>query len=178
MKVYKKYKSGLFLTIDTTLPANGPLRFWKKSFKSFVKVILNDKLKIFHENVKPNQAQYNLDIEMAKISELSSKELDKYENITDEDLGYKPGVVGKVKLEYSPFGEALNHTKNKPNKRDKVVNIYKNLVFDTLHSFASLEISVIWKNCQLILCKKDWMIFIKKLMGSNMLLHRIKKTKI
>ena len=115
---------------------------------------------------------------MAKISELSSKELDKYENITDEDLGYKPGVVGKVKLEYSPFGEALNHTKNKTNKRDKVVNIYKNLVYDTLHSFASLEISVIWKNCQLILCKKDWMIFIKKLMGSNMLLHRIKKTKI
>ena len=58
------------------------------------------------DKIKANQAQYNLDREAAKISALSSKELDKYEYLTGEDLGYRPGVVEKVKFKYSPLGEA------------------------------------------------------------------------
>ena len=58
-----------------------------------------------------------------KISALLSKELDKYEYLTGEDLGYKPGVVEKVKFEYSPLGEVLsNKAKSKIYKRDKVIN--------------------------------------------------------
>ena len=34
--------------------------------------------------------------------------MNKYEYLTGEDLGYKPGVVEKVKFEYSPLGETLN----------------------------------------------------------------------
>ena len=34
--------------------------------------------------------------------------MNKYEYLTDEDLGYKPGVVEQAKFEYSPVGEALN----------------------------------------------------------------------
>ena len=50
---------------------------------------LTDELKILDDKIKGNQAQYNLDREAAKISSLSSKELDKYEYLTSEDLGYK-----------------------------------------------------------------------------------------
>ena len=32
------------------------------------------------------------------MSALSSKELDKYENLSGEDLGYKPGLVVKVRI--------------------------------------------------------------------------------
>ena len=63
-------------------------------------MILDDKIEV-------NQAQYDLDIEAARISALLSKELEKYEYLTSEELGYKPGVVEKAKFEYSPLDEAL-----------------------------------------------------------------------
>ena len=37
------------------------------------------------DKIKANQAQYDLDREAAKISALSSKELDKYEYLAVED---------------------------------------------------------------------------------------------
>ena len=72
-----------------------------------MKMTLTDELKILDGRIKANQAQYDLDREAAKISALSSKELNKYDYLTGEDLGYKPGVVEKVKFQYSPLGEAL-----------------------------------------------------------------------
>ena len=60
---------------------------------------LTDELKTLDDNIKANQGQYDLDREAAKISALSSKELDKYD--------YKLRVVEKVTFEYSPLGEAL-----------------------------------------------------------------------
>ena len=65
---------------------------------------LTDELKIINNKVKAIQAQYILDREAAKMSALSSKELDKYEYLTGKDLRYKPGVVEKSKFEYSPLG--------------------------------------------------------------------------
>ena len=62
---------------------------------------------ILDDKIEANQAQYDLDIEAARISALLSKELEKYENLTSEELGYKPGVVEKAKFEYSPLDEAL-----------------------------------------------------------------------
>ena len=49
---------------------------------------LTDELKILDDKIKANQAQYDLDREAAKISALSSKELDKYEYFIGEDLRY------------------------------------------------------------------------------------------
>ena len=54
---------------------------------------LTDELKILDDKVKTNRVQYDLDREVAKISALLSKELDKYEYFTGEDLRYKPRVV-------------------------------------------------------------------------------------
>ena len=67
--------------------------------------ILDDK--ILQSCIKANQAQYELDREAAKISELWSKDLDKYAYLNGGDLGYKPGVVERAKFQYSPLGEAL-----------------------------------------------------------------------
>ena len=70
---------------------------------------LTDELKILDDDkIKANQAQYDLDREAAKISALSPKTLDKYEYLTGEGLGYKPGVVKRAKFEYSPLGETSN----------------------------------------------------------------------
>ena len=43
-----------------------------------------------------NEAQYDLDRKAAKISALSSNNLDKYEYLTGEDLGLKPSTVEKL----------------------------------------------------------------------------------
>ena len=59
---------------------------------------LIDEFKILDDKIKANKAQYDLDREAAKFSALSSKGLDKYEYLIGEDLGYKPGVVEKVKF--------------------------------------------------------------------------------
>ena len=62
---------------------------------------LTDELKIIDDEIKANQAQYNLNREAAKISALSSKKLNKYEYLSGEDLSYKPSVIEKDKFEYS-----------------------------------------------------------------------------
>ena len=54
---------------------------------------LADEIKVLGDKIKGNQPQYSVDRKAAKISELSSGELEKYEYLTGEDLGCKPGVV-------------------------------------------------------------------------------------
>ena len=50
-----------------------------------------------------NEAQYGLDRKAAKISALSSNNLDKYEYLTDEDLGLKPNTIKQARFDNSPF---------------------------------------------------------------------------
>ena len=52
-----------------------------------------------------NEAQYDLNKKAAKISALSSNNLDKYKYFTGEDLGLKPSTVGQAKFDYSPLGK-------------------------------------------------------------------------
>ena len=80
---------------------------------------LTDELKILEEKIKANQAQYDLDRKAAKISALSSKELDKYEYLIGEDLGYKPGVVAQAKFEYSPLGKVFKKGLDKKKERKR-----------------------------------------------------------
>ena len=66
---------------------------------------VTDRFKIIDNKIKVNQAQYDLSREAAKISGLASKDLlEKYEYLTDEDLGHRPSVLKKKKFEYSPLG--------------------------------------------------------------------------
>ena len=45
--------------------------------------------------------------EAAKISAVSSGELEKYEYLTGEHLGYKPVVVEKARFENSPLAKVF-----------------------------------------------------------------------
>ena len=67
-----------------------------------------DQLKILDNKIKANKAQYDLDREAAKISALSSGELEKYEYLSGEDLEYKLDVIQKAKFEYYPLGKVFN----------------------------------------------------------------------
>ena len=55
-----------------------------------------------------SEAQYHLDRKAAKISALSSNNLDKYEELTGEDLRLKPNNIEQTKFEYSPLGKLFN----------------------------------------------------------------------
>ena len=55
-----------------------------------------------------NKAQYDLDKKAAKISALSSDNLDKYEYLTGEDLDLKPSTTEPAKFEYSLLGKIFN----------------------------------------------------------------------
>ena len=60
-------------------------------------------IKILDKKIKQNEAQYNLDRKAAKISALSSKNLDKNEYLTGKDLNYKPSTVEQAKFDYSQW---------------------------------------------------------------------------
>ena len=68
---------------------------------------LTEHVKILNDKIRANKAQYDLDIQAAKISTLRIGELEKYEYLTGEKLGYKPDVVQKAKFEYSLLGQVF-----------------------------------------------------------------------
>ena len=65
-------------------------------------------IKILDRNIMQNEELYNLDRKAAKISALSSNDLDKYEYLTGEYLGLKPSTIEQTKFEYSPLGRIFN----------------------------------------------------------------------
>ena len=86
-----------------------------------------DQIKILNRKIKQNEAQYDLDREAAKISALSSNNLDKYEYLTGEDLGLKPSTVEKAKFEYSPLGKIFNKGLSKEDKKEGLLKKLKNI---------------------------------------------------
>ena len=76
-----------------------------------------------------------MDRHAAKISALSSKELEKYEYLTGEDLVYKPGVIQRAKFEYYPLGETFNKELEKGDKNRNVIRYSNDLVYSSEHNF-------------------------------------------
>ena len=75
-----------------------------------------------------NEAQYDLDRKAAKISALSSNNLDKYEYLTGEDLGYKPSTIEQAKVGYYPLGKIFNKGLEKEeNKKEGLLKRLKNV---------------------------------------------------
>ena len=54
---------------------------------------ITDQIKIVDRKIMQNEAQYILGRKAAKISALSSNNLDKYEYLTGGGLGLKPSTV-------------------------------------------------------------------------------------
>ena len=77
-----------------------------------------------------NNAQYVLDRKAAKISALSSNNLDKYEYLTGEDLSLKPSTVEQSKqtTEYSPLGKIFDKGLDKDeDKKEGLLKRLKNI---------------------------------------------------
>ena len=120
---------------------------------------LTNELKILDEEIKANQAQYDLGRAAAKISAFSSKDLlEKYEYLTGEDLGHRPSVLEKTKFEYSPLGAVLADNVKKKTNTNKV-NIKKkqdkNLIYNSELSFAKFKDINELKNYHSTLCTKN-----------------------
>ena len=77
-----------------------------------------DEIKLFGGKTMENEAQYELDRKAAKISELSSNNLDKYEYLTGKDQGLKPSTIEQAKFEYSPLGKIFNKGLSKDDKKE------------------------------------------------------------
>ena len=81
---------------------------------------ITDQTKISDKKILQNEAQY--DRKAGKISEFSSKNLDKYEYLTSEDLGLKPNTIEQAKFEYSPLGKIFNKGLDKGDKKEGLNN--------------------------------------------------------
>ena len=81
---------------------------------------ITDQIKILNKKIKQNESQYDVDIKTAEISALSSKNLDKYELLTGEDLDLKPSTVAQAKFEYSPLGNVFNKGLSEEDKKKAI----------------------------------------------------------
>ena len=88
---------------------------------------ITDQIKILNRKIMQNEAQYDLDRKAAKISALSSNNLDKYEYLTGEDLGLKPNTVEQAKFEFSPLGKIFNKGLGKDDKKEGLFKRPKNI---------------------------------------------------
>ena len=88
---------------------------------------VTDQIKILNRKIKQNEAQYDLDRKAAKISALSSNNLDKYEYLTGEDLDLKPSTVEQAKFEYSPLGKIFNEGLSEDDKKEGLLKRLKNI---------------------------------------------------
>ena len=88
---------------------------------------LTEQVKILDDKIRSNKAQYILNREAAKISALSSGELEKYEYLTSEDLGCKPDVIQKAKFEYSPLDKVFNKGLDERDKKEGLLKRLKNI---------------------------------------------------
>ena len=88
---------------------------------------ITNQIKILDRKILQNEAQYDLDRKAAKISALSSNNLEKYEYLTGEDLGLKPSTTEQAKFEYSPLGKIFNKVLDKDDQKDGLFQRLKNI---------------------------------------------------
>ena len=91
---------------------------------------ITDQIKIVDRNIMQNEAQYDLDRKAAKISALSSNNLDKYDEELGEALGLKSSTIEPAKFEYSALGKILNKGLD---ENDKKEGLFKRLKILKMH---------------------------------------------
>ena len=100
---------------------------------------VTDHIKILNRKIKQNELQYDLDRKAAKISALSSNNLDKYEYLTGEDLGLKPSTVEQAKFEYSPLGKIFNKGLKEEDKKEGLLKRLKNIEDKNEHQLKIIK---------------------------------------
>ena len=88
---------------------------------------ITDQIKTLNRKIMQNEAQYDLGRKAAKISALSSNNLDKYEYLTGEDLGLQPSTVDQATFEYSPLGKIFNKGLVKNDQKEGLLKRLENI---------------------------------------------------
>ena len=98
-----------------------------------------DEINILNRKIKQNEGQCDLDREAAKISALSSKNLDKCEYLTGEDLGHKPSTVEQAKFEYTPLGKIFNKGLSEHDEKEGLLKRLKNIEGKSKEQLKAIE---------------------------------------
>ena len=98
---------------------------------------VTDQIKILDRKIKQNEAQYDLDRKTAKISALSSGNLDKCKYLTGEDLNSKPNTVDQAKFDYSPLSKFFNKGLKEEDKKEGILKRLKNIEDKRLKAIKS-----------------------------------------
>ena len=88
---------------------------------------ITDQIKILDKQILQNEAQYDLDKKAAMVSARSSKNFDKVEYLTGEDLGLKPNTIEQTRLDYSPLGKIFNKGLDKDDKKEGLFKRLENI---------------------------------------------------
>ena len=97
---------------------------------------MTDQIKILNRKIKQNESQYDLDREAAKISALSSNNLDKYNYWL---VNLKPSTVEQAKFEYSPLGKIFNKGLSEDDKKEGLFKRIKNIENKNEEQLKSIE---------------------------------------
>ena len=88
---------------------------------------ITDQIKILDKKILQNEAQYDLDKKAAIISACSSKNLDKVEYLTGENLGLRPDTIEQARFEYSPLGKIFNKDLSEDDQKEGLFKRLKNI---------------------------------------------------
>ena len=106
IKIYKKctVEPYTFLVNGTTLPLDNPLRFRKNLLKQMHNIIMT-----IDDRIRDEKLQYGVNTECAKISDLSSGKIKKYEYLTGEEIlsSNQKQILEQAKFTYSSLGKAF-----------------------------------------------------------------------
>ena len=124
MKILKKYTAEPynFLVNDTALPSD---KVQKESFR-----IIYNKTMTIEDEIKDEKLQYDINSQAAKISALSSGEIDEYEYLTGEEIlpSNQQQIIQEAKFNYSPLGQAFEkQTKTIEDQGKKQVDALESL---------------------------------------------------
>ena len=124
MKILKKYTAEpyIFLVNDTALPSD---KVQKESFR-----IIYNKTMTIEDEIKDEKLQYDINSQAAKISALSSGEIDEYEYLTGEEIlpSNQQQIIQEAKFNYSPLGQAFEkQTKTIEDQGKKQVDALESL---------------------------------------------------
>ena len=88
---------------------------------------ITDPIKILNKTFLQNEAQYGSERKAAKISALSSNNLDKHEYLTGADVSLRPSIAEQAKFEYSPLGKIFNKGLSEDDKKEGLFKRLKNI---------------------------------------------------
>ena len=100
---------------------------------------VKDQIKIIDNKIRQNKADYDLYRQNAEVSALSSGDLNKYEYLTNKDLGYKPDPIEKAKFEYSPLGQVFNKGLTTGEKQEGLLKRLKTIEDKTGNQLRAIE---------------------------------------